>query len=159
MTRCRHKHNQATSCRRHQCPNAISTRNEIEMVQIIVHCDQLAEWCLIELQGRLEQSDGCSESTDPAKVGNIYFDDKNTPYIIIGSHILDGKVVQIDKPLVVLEKGTLNDQSSESDMNHENKNKSVEYSIKGIIKTKLIFKSRPKPIVLQQYVKKRPRVK
>lgn len=80
--------------------------------------------------------------------------------MIIGSHILDGKVVPIDKPLIVLEKEKSDNQTAENHVNDDQStSNSTEYKMRALIKTKLIFKNRPKPIVLQQHVKKKPRVR
>jgi len=57
--------------------------------------------------------------------------------MIIGHHILHGKVQELEKPLVVITK--------ENDNVPDENN--VRYGVTAVIKKKLIFKTRPKPIV------------
>ena len=74
--------------------------------------------------------------------------------MIIGHHILYGKVIDLEKPLVAIEKlevgKELNqdaDQEEMMDMD-EHLEMKTEFRVKSIIKKKLIFKTRPKPIIV-----------
>ena len=70
--------------------------------------------------------------------------------MIIGHHILYGKVVDLEKPLVAIEKlevGKEMDQEEMMDMD-EHLEMKTEFRVKSIIKKKLIFKTRPKPIIV-----------
>lgn len=73
------------------------------------------------------------------------FDTQGTPSLIIGHHLLTGKVVELDKPLAVLAKrhSVSVDEDRESGSTSNNK----EYEIIALVTRKIIFKNRPKPIV------------
>lgn len=59
--------------------------------------------------------------------------------LIIGHHILHGEVVMMDKPFAILE----HKQGGETS---ESQN-AVEYHVKAIVRRKLVFSDRPKPII------------
>lgn len=80
-------------------------------------------------------------------VATIYFI-QGTPSLIIGHHLLTGKVVELDKPLAVLAKR--HSQQEQSDLVDEmdsHKSGSTEYEIIALVRRKIIFKNRPKPII------------
>ena len=60
--------------------------------------------------------------------------------LIIGHHLLTGKVVDLDKPYAVLHKKVDNDYGRKGD---------TQYDICALVKKKIIFKTRPKPIVFK----------
>ena len=137
----------------------------------------LNDWAIIEMQGDLESRIG-DVQLEGKFVGDLHFTKSGeTPVLIIGHHILYGKLVKLEKPLVIMEKcqkqstnpmkkasGSLN--ASGDTNNYAEKNDAMEiddvneiyyseepeksktvYNVRAIIKKKLLFKSRPKPII------------
>lgn len=85
----------------------------------------------MELQGDLQSE---SESSFEGKfIGDLHFTKTGTPILIIGHHLLYGKEVKLEKPFALLQKQTDDNR--------------CEYLVKSIITSKIIFKTRPKPIV------------
>lgn len=100
------------------------------VVKLIDNCSSPPEWAAIEVQGELE-----SRHHTPLEcqyVGDLFATIKdNIPILIIGHHILYGKMQKFDKPLAVMKK----------------KEESEEYVVEAIVTKKLLFKNRPKPII------------
>lgn len=89
-------------------------------------------WSIVELQGDLvSESD---VSFEGKFIGDLHFEKSGTPILIIGHHLLYGKEMKLEKPFALLQKQT-------SDNNQ------TEYLVKSVIMSKIIFKTRPKPIV------------
>ena len=110
---------------------SIDSKNIIssEMPQTIVKIDNtMDKWGLIELQGTLECPD--SVQLQNAHIGDLHIDKSGTPQLIIGHHILTGKIQKLEKPFGVMKKSGPN-----------------VWNIKSIIEEKYIFKVRPKPII------------
>ncbi|KAI9564262.1 ctf8 [Daphnia sinensis] len=104
-------------------------------MQIVIQSTgNIPEYSMIEFQGDLETKS--DEALGGKVIGDLHFNHEGNPIMIIGHHILHGKVQDLDKPLVVITK--------ESDGIPEN---DVKYGVTAVIKRKLIFKTRPKPIV------------
>lgn len=92
------------------------------------------DWAILELQGDLKSH---SESLfDGQFIGDLHFNKAGVPILIIGHHLMFGKEVAMDKPYAVLEKKVPDKTGSE-------------YVVKAIVRRKLLFKTRPKPIVSQ----------
>ncbi|XP_050524451.1 chromosome transmission fidelity protein 8 homolog [Daktulosphaira vitifoliae] len=96
----------------------------------------LTEWAAIEIQGELE-----SRHNTPLEcqyVGDLFATIKdNVPILIIGHHILYGKMQTFPKPLAVMKKKEISDG-----INGRN-----EYIVEAVVTKKLLFKNRPKPII------------
>jgi chromosome transmission fidelity protein 8 len=62
-------------------------------------------------------------------------DSQDAPICVIGQHVLDGKMVELDKPLLVMRKRPADATSTTS------------YQVECLVKRKLLFHKRSKPIV------------
>lgn len=148
------------------------------MPQIMVRLsDSHGGWGLVELQGQLETRD--QVPFDNMHIGDLHFDPRGVPHLIIGHHLLDGKVVKLEKPLAVLRKKgrtSVEDQTHDGSMELEHDGTDSgsddqiearvvnhpipsgeacqEYEIIALITRKIIFKNRPKPIVTKKQPKR-----
>lgn len=97
------------------------------------------EWAIVELQGDLKFN---SVNITNVYIGDLHFTKSGTPILIIGIHVLQGKEMALQKPFAVLVKK----KNEETNTANTSEVKTA-YVIKAIVKKKLIFRSRPKPIV------------
>jgi len=104
-------------------------------MQVVVRANRngLAEWLMIELQGSLESP---SPDLSGQTIGDLAYTKQGMPVLIIGHHALFGKESDLAKPLVVLVNEPLSDADGERRL-----------EAIAVIRTKLIFKTRPRPIV------------
>lgn len=103
------------------------------------------EWAIIELQGDLESRAG--GTFDSQFIGDLHYTRTDVPVLIVGHHILYGKEINLEKPFAVLEKQSSQLQRNIHGESETDYGPSTEYIIKAIIKKKLLFKTRPKPII------------
>ena len=70
--------------------------------------------------------------------------------MIIGHHILYGKLIDLEKPLVAIERVQVEAELDRNEMMDVDEHLAVktEYRVKSVIRKKLIFKTRPKPIIV-----------
>lgn len=150
-------------------------KSQRAMVQILIQLsDNLEEWGLVELQGQLETRDEIA--FDNMHIGDLHFDSKGTPNLIVGHHLLTGKVVELEKPFAVLKKtqtsGKPAPHSSVQDSDEELESDTItgsmecgprgphsdggtsQYEVTALITKKIIFKNRPKPIITKTLPRK-----
>ncbi|KAH0944724.1 hypothetical protein HN011_009474 [Eciton burchellii] len=101
----------------------------------------IESWAIIDLQGDLkfEKDTNLSDQL----IGDLHFTKTGMPILIIGIHVLHGKEITLEKPLLVLKKQHENIENKTSEQN----NIQTKYIVKAIVRKKLLFRSRPKPIV------------
>lgn len=124
-------------------------------MQIVVKAnlpERGSEWVMLEMQGKLESPE--EEQLSGQFIGDLHFNKKGIPILIIGHHILYGKLVVMEKPFIVLVKQRGKEENSEdgmeemdTDQGSSSSQTDTYYSVSAVIKKKLIFKTRPKPII------------
>jgi len=92
------------------------------------------------MQGSVVSSDGGSFNSKC--LGKLRRSSKGIYQLIIGNHVLDGRSETLTKPLAIFEPVG----ESEKFMGHETLRSSV-CQLKGVVREKLIFKSRPNIVV------------
>ncbi|KAJ6512836.1 chromosome transmission fidelity protein 8 [Mycena sanguinolenta] len=118
------------------------------------------EVVLIELQGAFEVECTNDRERDGKLVGRLSIDDAaKRPTLMVGYHLLEGKVTQLAKPLAVLRRvagRVASDLDDEMDCDDDGAGKSqagatetstVSWDAIAVVKRKIVFSKRPMPIV------------
>ncbi|GLU24231.1 hypothetical protein SLE2022_401810 [Rubroshorea leprosula] len=113
-------------------------------MQIQVKCscgaEKCPEWAIIELQGVVEVQPSFQGSLQNLQIGRLCRPSSQESYTFtVGYHELMGSRVALKKPLLVMKKTK---QISEGSSSPE-----VELEVIGIIRQKILFKTRPKALI------------
>ncbi|CAH0486997.1 unnamed protein product [Peronospora effusa] len=111
------------------------------LVPVVVN-KALQEWSLLEFQGDLLPM----ESLDlrGLDIGTLRYGQGETLTLRIGNHVLTGKVMNLSTPFAILHKESEIDVAMDEEGDAESTTK---YEVVGIARTRVIFASRPKPVL------------
>ncbi|KAI1713579.1 ctf8 domain-containing protein [Ditylenchus destructor] len=121
-------------------------------IKLLPNENGISEWMTIEMQGSFDFSDDMAGKA----VGHLAWMNDGTISLIIGHQLMEGKISDLQRPFLVINKATLQNitklstgaiEDSEGS-NMPLKGPSIKRcDIVGVIRRKIIFKDRPKPIV------------
>ncbi len=114
--------------------------------------EDASQWGLVELQGQIETRDQV-----PFKgmhIGDLHFNSKGVPSLIVGHHLLTGKVQNLEKPFAILRKYSNHHPHHSTSQVGNNQNDS-EYLVLALVTKKILFNNRPKPIITKSGIKRK----
>ncbi|KAF5843339.1 chromosome transmission fidelity protein 8 [Dunaliella salina] len=100
--------------------------------------DNVKEWALIELQGKVEDVAGAELSNELGRLVAVQ-GQKDVVRLTVGYHQLEGKRLDLKKPFAILQK--------QQQQSAEETGSSVSYQVAGVIKSKYLFKTRPTALI------------
>ncbi|XP_021622472.1 putative uncharacterized protein DDB_G0287975 isoform X2 [Manihot esculenta] len=117
-------------------------------MQIQVKCscsaESCPEWAIVELQGVVEVQPSLQDRLQNLVIGELCRPSSQENYTFtVGYHELTGSKVTLKKPLLVLKKVKLMDV----DQGSENSSVEVALDVIGIIRRKILFKTRPRALI------------
>ena len=102
------------------------------------------EWVLLELQGKLASTSG--SSFDGSFMGFLKVADKRL-LLQVGNHNIVGSFQPLDKAFHVLQRRQLQQPSEQLGSAAEEQEQGVEYIVRCVVRRKLVFTSRPQPVI------------
>ncbi|KAL6764416.1 hypothetical protein V8C86DRAFT_2475701 [Haematococcus lacustris] len=97
----------------------------------------VAEWALIELQGRLKHVQGEDELISEIGMLLSPVAKPDCIQLTIGYHQIEGKRVSLKKPFAILQRvGSVGESAAD-----------VKYEVVGVIRSKFLFKTRPTALI------------
>ncbi|KAF2315662.1 hypothetical protein GH714_040184 [Hevea brasiliensis] len=117
-------------------------------MQIQVRCscgaESCPEWAIVELQGVVEVQPSFQDRLQNLVIGELCRPSLQENYTFtVGYHELTGSKVTLKKPLLVLKKVKYMDVDQGSD----NSSAEVELDVIGVIRHKILFKTRPRALI------------
>ncbi|PSR93429.1 Chromosome transmission fidelity protein [Actinidia chinensis var. chinensis] len=106
-------------------------------IQVKCNCGEqnCPEWAIVELQGVIEPQPAFQDRLQHLEIGQLCRPSSQTYTFTVGYHELTGSKVPLKKPLLVLKK-----------IRHADDEK-VELEVIGIIRQRILFKTRPKALI------------
>ncbi|KAL5504223.1 hypothetical protein ACEPAH_8297 [Sanghuangporus vaninii] len=101
------------------------------------------ELILIELQGSFHVEGDASGQL----AAQLSLDNETKPTMLIGHNLLEGKIVNLAKPLAVLRKKDDDLMQVDGESSQEDTGRACEYDMVAIVKRKVLFSKRPMPVV------------
>ncbi|KAL7071484.1 hypothetical protein ACQ4LE_009470 [Meloidogyne hapla] len=112
-------------------------------IQLVKNENGIAEWIMMELPGTLTIND----KVDGQKFGKLLWEKKDDgkEYVktIIGRQLLQGECVELEKPFIVINRASLQQEKLENATTGDKKS----CEVVAIIRRKIYFIGRPKPII------------
>ncbi|KIH56524.1 Ctf8 [Ancylostoma duodenale] len=106
-------------------------------IHVVKNADGVDEWMMVEMQGTLEN--GGRPLSDEVLGSLSWRRDDNEALLLVGHHLLEGKVSELEKPFLVVRSTPGEDAHSEE----------RSMTIDAVVKRRIVFKNRPKPLVTQ----------
>nr|CDJ91264.1 Chromosome transmission fidelity protein 8 domain containing protein [Haemonchus contortus] len=110
------------------------------LIELVKNADGISEYMIIELQGTIES---CGRSLENETLGHLAWRiDNSEALLLIGHHLLEGKLVELEMPFAVIRPAVGED--AETDQRS--------MTVDAIITRKVVFRNRPKPLITQQHL-------
>ncbi|XP_057547699.1 uncharacterized protein LOC130826157 [Amaranthus tricolor] len=106
------------------------------------------EWAIIELQGVIEAQPHLQNNLQNLEIGRLCRPPSQEIYTFtIGYHELTGSKITLKKPFLVLKKVKHSEPDGDQNISSSKSSVNVELDVVGIIRQKIMFKTRPKALI------------
>lgn len=101
------------------------------------------EWVILDMQGRLE----INGPVNGEHFGDLKWkEDGKTAQLIIGHQLLEGELIKLEKPFLVVDRNSIREQN-DSDQDALQSGENMLCDVVAIVRKKIVFSERPKPII------------